>query len=106
MKSSSFMKPPKDDVTYKIGDRVEVNCDHEDKDGNRIREWLRGTIVQVDNKLIAVQFKQNVYLTDGWMVPDHILWFQFDSVNVRPYQSKRKKTNPIDEIDLDNLNLF
>lgn len=106
MKSTSFMRPPKEEATYKIGDRVEVNCDHEDKEGNRIREWLRGTVVQIDNKLVAVQFKQNVYLTDGWMVPDHILWFPFDSANVRPYESKRKKSNPIDEIDLDSLNLF
>jgi len=106
MRNLSFMKPPKEESTYKIGDRVEAMADHEDKFGQRVRDWLRGTVVQLDNKLIAVQFKQNVYLTDGWMVPDHILWFPFDSENLRPYESKRKKTNPIDEIDLDNLNLF
>jgi hypothetical protein len=106
MRSSSFMRPPEDETSYKVGDRVEVYCDHEDREGNRIREWLRGTVVQTDDKLLAVQFKQNVYLTDGWMVPDHILWFPFDSTNVRMYESKRKKPNPLDEIDLDSLNLF
>jgi hypothetical protein len=100
------MRPPEDETSYKVGDRVEVYCDHEDREGNRIREWLRGTVVQTDDKLLAVQFKQNVYLTDGWMVPDHILWFPFDSTNVRMYESKRKKPNPLDEIDLDSLNLF
>ena len=106
MRSSSFMRPPEDETSYKVGDRVEVYCDHEDREGNRIREWLRGTVVQTDDKLLAVQFKQNVYLTDGWMVPDHILWFPFDSTNVRMYESKRKKPNPLDEIDLGSLNLF
>lgn len=106
MKSTSFMRPPRDEATYKVGDRVEVYCDHESKDGSRIRDWLRGTVVQLENKLVAVQFRQNVYLTDGWMVPDRILWFPFDSENIRMYVSKRKKTNPIDELDLDSLNLF
>lgn len=64
------------------------------------------TVVQIEDKLIAVQFKQNVYLTDGWMVPDHILWFPFDSCNVRPYESQRKKQSLIDQIDLDKFNLF
>ncbi len=106
MRSASFMRPPEDELVYKVGDKVEVNCDHEDKDGQRVRDWLKGTVVQIEDKLIAVQFKNNVYLTDGWMVPDHILWFPYDSCNVRPYQSQRKKQNLIDQIDLDKLNLF
>lgn len=106
MRSNSFMRPPKDELVYKIGDRVEVFCDHEDDEESRIRDWLRGTVVQIDDKLVAVQFKQNVYLTDGWMVPDHILWFPFDSENIRMYEPKRKSPNPLDEIDLDSLNLF
>ena len=51
---------------YEVGDIVEVNC------------------VQVDPKMIAVQFRANVYLTDGWMVPDHILWYPLTSPSVRP----------------------
>jgi hypothetical protein len=46
-----------------------VYCDH-DRNGERVRDWLEGVVVQVDAKMIAVQFKDNVYLTDGWMVPD------------------------------------
>ncbi len=90
-RTANFMRPPSDDHNYKIGDRVEVNCDHEDKDGQRIRGWIRGTIVQIENKLIAVQFKDKVYLTDGWMVPDHILWFPFESENVRPWVSPQSR---------------
>jgi hypothetical protein len=69
-----FTSGPNTDEAYQVGDHVEVFCDH-DKNGNRIRDWLVGTVVQVDIKLIAVQFQENVYLTDGWMVPDHVLWF-------------------------------
>jgi len=100
------MRPPDDEEAYKIGDRVEGFCDHEDSDAQRIRDWLKGTIVQIENKLIAVQFRENVYLTDGWMVPDRILWFPLDSTNIRPYVYKKKKSDPLEEIDLDSLNLF
>ena len=85
------MRPPDDEQVYEIGDRVEVNCDHEDKDGQRIRGWVRGTVVQIENKLVAVQFKDKIYLTDGWMIPDHILWFPFDSENVRPLVSPQSR---------------
>jgi hypothetical protein len=76
------MRPPDDEVTYHVGDSVDVFCDHE-KNGERIRDWAQGIVVQVDEKLVAVQFRTNVYLTDGWMVPDHILWFPFDSKHLR-----------------------
>ncbi len=91
LSTGNFMRPPDDEQVYEIGDRVEVNCDHEDKDGQRIRGWVRGTVVQIENKLVAVQFKDKIYLTDGWMVPDHILWFPFDSENVRPWVSPQSR---------------
>ena len=92
MKSGNYMRPPEEERVYEVGDRVEVNCDHEDKAGQRIRGWLRGTVVQVENKLLAVQFKESIYLTDGWMVPDHILWFPFDSKWLR--QVKKDSARP------------
>jgi len=82
MAKSPFMRPPEEDSTYQVGDSVEVICDHE-KNGDRIRDWVKGIVVQVDKKMVAVQFRTNVYLTGGWMVPDHILWFPFDSHLIR-----------------------
>jgi hypothetical protein len=83
--------PDRDDV-YKVGDRVEVYCDH-DENEERVRGWLLGTVVQVDLKMLAIQFKENVYLTDGWMVPDHVLWCPKDSQNIRrPFRRRRKRT--------------
>ena len=58
---------------FAVGDRVEVFCDH-NKKGERVRDWLQGVVVQADEKMTAVQFVEDVYLTDGWMVPDRVLW--------------------------------
>ena len=84
-----FMKAPDPDLTYDVGDMVEVFCDHE-KNGQRIRGWLRGIVVQVDAKMIAVQFRSNVFLTDGWMVPDHILWYPQNSNHMREPQKRTR----------------
>ncbi len=78
-----FTHAPDLDEQYHVGDRVEVYCDH-DKNNERIRDWLEGVVVQVDPKLIAIQFKDSVYLTDGWMVPDHVLWCPKNSTQLRP----------------------
>jgi len=85
-----FMKPPEPEYAYDVGDVVEVFCDHE-KGADRIRGWLKGIVVQVDSKMVAVQFRSNVFLTDGWMVPDHILWFPQNSEHIRPSQKQKSK---------------
>jgi hypothetical protein len=88
-----FTSPPERDEGYRVGDRIEVLCDH-DFNGDRIHDWLEGTIVQVDPKMIAVQFQENVYLTDGWMVPDHVLWCPKNSNNIRKPLRRRRKIKP------------
>ena len=85
-----FTSAPNQKEAYQVGDRVEVYCDHEDKDGNRVRDWLTGTVVQVDPKMIAVQFEENVYLTDGWMATDNVLWCPKISSNIRLKTGKKK----------------
>jgi hypothetical protein len=87
MGTAPIMRDPIPETNYEVGDLVEVLCDH-DRKGVRMNGWLKGIVVQVDNKLIAVQFRTNVYLTDGWMVPDHILWFPLTSTSIRPTQKK------------------
>ncbi len=82
MSSAPYMRPPAPDSEYEVGDTVEVFCDH-DRKSERVRGWLRGIVVQTDPKMVAVQFRSNVYLTDGWMVPDHILWFPQLSTQIR-----------------------
>lgn len=85
----NFMKAPGAEHEFQVGDVVEVFCDHE-KNRDRIRGWVKGIVVQVDHKLAAVQFRSNVYLTDGWMVPDRILWFPLNSEHIRPVTTGKK----------------
>ena len=83
----AFMKAPGIAHDFQVGDTVEVYCDHE-KNKERVRGWIRGIVVQVDNKMVAVQFRSNVFLTDGWMVPDRILWYPLASEHIRPIAKK------------------
>jgi hypothetical protein len=83
---------PTEKKTYSVGDVVEVYCDHNNDDGNRIRDWLQGVVVQADEKLVAIQFNQDVYLTDGWMVPDRVLWTQHVSDTIRPATRRRRRS--------------
>jgi len=84
----SYMKAPGYEHEFEVGDTVEVFCDHE-KSRERIRGWVKGIVVQVDYKMVAVQFRSNVYLTDGWMVPDRILWYPLNSEHIRPVAAKK-----------------
>jgi hypothetical protein len=85
------MRSPGFEHEFEVGDTVEVFCDHE-IERERVRGWLKGIIVQVDNKMVAVQFRTDVFLTDGWMVPDRILWFPTNSDLMR--QSKPLRPAP------------
>ncbi len=78
----NYMKAPGAENAFDVGDTVEVFCDHE-RNSERVRGWIKGVVVQVDNKLVAVQFRSNVFLTDGWMVPDRILWYSLTSDQIR-----------------------
>jgi transposase len=86
----AYMKAPGIAHDFQVGDTVEVYCDHE-KNKERVRGWIRGVVVQVDNKMVAVQFRSNVFLTDGWMVPDRILWYPLNSEHIRPVAKKSGK---------------
>ncbi len=84
----AYMKAPGGAYAFQVGDAVEVYCDHE-KNGDRVRGWIKGIVVQVDIKMVAVQFRSNVFLTDGWMVPDRILWYPLNSEHIRAALGKK-----------------
>ncbi|GAB4522385.1 MAG: hypothetical protein Fur0018_04070 [Anaerolineales bacterium] len=100
MTALHFTSPPEDKFNYRVGDRVKVKCDHDDAEGNRVHGWIVGVVAQVDVKMIAVQFQQNVYLTDGWMVPDRVLWCPKNSSSVRLYTGEphRKRRSSLTDI--------
>ncbi len=85
----NYMKAPGLAAGFDVGDTVEVFCDHE-RNSERTRGWIKGVVVQVDNKLVAVQFRSNVFLTDGWMVPDRILWYALTSEQIRSSTLSKK----------------
>lgn len=91
MPELKFTNAPAGENIYQVGERVEVYCDHENTEGDRIRGWLEGVVVQVDPKIVAVQFKEPVYLTDGWMVPDHVLWCPPNSTQIRPARKSKRR---------------
>src|SRR3972149_7713372 len=84
----TYMKAPGLEHAFEVGGTVEVFCDHE-KNRERIRGWVKGIVVQVDHKMVAVQFRSNVYLTDGWMVPDRIFWYPVNSEHLRAVAGKK-----------------
>lgn len=84
----AYMKAPGGANAFQVGDAVEVYCDHE-KNSDRVRGWIKGIVVQVDVKMVAVQFRSNVFLTDGWMVPDRILWYPLNSEHIRAAVGKK-----------------
>jgi hypothetical protein len=86
-----FSAAPEQEEIFQVGDMVEVFCDHDNDKNERVRGWLRGVVVQADTKMVAVQFQENVYLTDGWMVPDHVLWSQQKSPNIRYFREKKRR---------------
>lgn len=77
---------------YDVGNLVDVLCDHMLGD-QRVNDWLQGVVVQADYKMVAVQFNQDVYLTDGWMVPDRVLWARQDSDKIRASTRPRLRLN-------------
>jgi len=42
-----------------------------------------------DDKMAAVQFLDEVFLTDGWMVPDRVLWCRQGAENIRAATRRR-----------------
>jgi hypothetical protein len=92
MTQFNYMRSPESEHNFEVGDTVEVFCDHE-KGSERVRGWLKGIVVQLDNKMVAVQFRSNVFLTDGWMVPDKILWYPITSESIRPAGTQKKLGN-------------
>ena len=86
-----FSSPPEEEHLFQVGDKVEVYCDHDDDQGQRTRGWLEGVVVQADEKMVAVQFQRNVYLTDGWMVTDRVIWCPQHSKQIRPARRRRRR---------------
>jgi hypothetical protein len=70
----AFMRAPGTEHDFQVGDTVEVYCDHE-KNKDRVRGWIRGIVVQVDNKMVRSSSLERLSdrRLDG---PDRIIWYR------------------------------
>jgi len=69
-------------VKYVVGEAVEVLCHHM-RDGQRVHDWLAGTVIQADYRMAGVQFNTDVYSSNGHKIPDRTLWCTHGSRNIR-----------------------
>ena len=67
---------------FQVGERVEMRCDHI-RDDKRVNDWLGGVVVEADHRMLAVRFGTDVYSSNGWLIPDRILWCAHGSPNIR-----------------------
>ncbi len=67
---------------FSVGETVEMLCDHI-RDGRRVNDWLPGCVVEADNRMVAVKFETDVFSSNGWRIPDRILWCAHGSKNIR-----------------------
>jgi len=67
---------------FVVGESVEMLCLHQQA-GLRVRDWLNGVVVQVDERMAAVQFATDVFANTGWLIPDRILWAAHGSPHLR-----------------------
>ena len=67
---------------YRVGETVEMLCHHV-RDGQPRLDWLPGRVVQVDQRMVAIQFDAEVYSNNGWLIPDRTLWCTHGSRHVR-----------------------
>ena len=65
-----------------LGESVEMLCLHQQA-GQRVRDWLSGVVVQVDERMAAVKFPTDVFANTGWAIPDRILWATHGSPHLR-----------------------
>ncbi len=67
---------------FKVGEAAEVKCWHRRAE-ELVEDWLAGVVVEADYRMAAVQFKTDVYSSNGLPIPDRILWCAHGSPNLR-----------------------
>jgi hypothetical protein len=69
-------------VKFEVGQPVEMRC-YFVRDGQIVRDWLPGVVVQVEARMLAVKFDVEVFSNNGWRIPDRTLWCTHGSPNLR-----------------------
>lgn len=67
---------------FRVGERVQVYCERENL-GNRIQEWVWGTVTSVDQRMVEIECEADVYDALGYRRPDRRLWCTHGSRHLR-----------------------
>ncbi|MEK6574407.1 MAG: hypothetical protein AABZ58_08860 [Chloroflexota bacterium] len=67
---------------FSVGENAEVKCAHL-VDGKQVEAWLAGIVVDADYRMAAIRFESDVYASNGWRIPERILWCAHGSPNIR-----------------------
>ena len=74
---------------FTVGESVEMLCDHIRNNGQIVNDWLPGRVAQADARMVAVKFETDVFSSNGWRIPDRILWCAHGSKNIRRKKSEQ-----------------
>lgn len=67
---------------FNVGETAEINCTYLENN-KRVTGWLTGTVVEADYRMAAVKFRTDVFSSNGWLIPDRVLWCAHGSPNIR-----------------------
>jgi hypothetical protein len=67
---------------FEVGEAVEMRCLHL-RQGQMALDWLVGSVVAADYRMLGVRFEVEVYANTGQAVADRTLWCTHGSPNLR-----------------------
>lgn len=67
---------------FVVGEAAEVKCFHR-RNGQVVEDWLPGTVVEADFRMAAIQFEVDVFSSNGFQIPNRVLWCAHGSPNLR-----------------------
>jgi hypothetical protein len=67
---------------FSVGEAAEVKCFHK-QNGEVVEDWLAGVVVEADYRMAAIRFEADVFSSNGWQIPNRILWCAHGSPNLR-----------------------
>jgi hypothetical protein len=82
---------------FEVGEAVEMRCLHRGDD-QLVLDWLPGTVVAADYRMLGVRFEVDVFANTGQAIPDRTLWCTHGSPNLRR-PGERELTDLSREVD-------
>lgn len=81
---------------FEVGELVEMRCLHR-RDGQVVLDWLPGSVVAADYRMLGVRFETAVFANSGLAIPDRTLWCTHGSPHLRR-PGERQRADPAQEV--------